>query len=64
MTLRERLEKCEREAIVETLRSHIGRGRLNRVAKALGISRDTLWGKMRRLGIDKRAETPQERLAI
>jgi transcriptional regulator of acetoin/glycerol metabolism len=64
VTLRERLEQCEREAIIETLRCHIGIGRMTRAAKSLGIARKTLWDKMRRLGIDKRLETPQERLAI
>lgn len=64
MTLHEVVEKAERDQIVKVLRMHIGAGRLTRVAKVLGISRKSLWEKCRKYQIDKRIETPQERLAI
>lgn len=59
MTLKEIVKKAERDAIVETLRVHIGLGRITRVAKSLGIHRKTLYVKMREHKIDQHAESPQ-----
>lgn len=64
MTLHEVVKKAEREQIVKVLRMHIGVGRMERVAKVLGIHRKTLWSKIREHQIDKSIETPQERLAL
>ncbi|HRP65151.1 MAG TPA: sigma-54 dependent transcriptional regulator [Thauera sp.] len=43
------LQSCEREFILDTLRAH--EGKVMTTAKALGISRKSLWDKMRRLGL-------------
>lgn len=40
---------AERQRILDALAAH--RGRIGHTARALGISRVTLWGKMKRLGI-------------
>lgn len=43
------LQSCEREFILEALRAHDGK--MIQTAKVLGISRKSLWDKMRRLGL-------------
>lgn len=50
-TLESRLEQTERSHILASLYEH--QWRITATAKALGISRKTLWQRMRRLGIDK-----------
>lgn len=64
MTLQNAVEKAERDAIVAMLRVHLGRARITRAAQALGITRKTLWVKMKRYQIDKLLETAQQRLAL
>lgn len=59
MTLHEVVKQAERDQIIKVLRMHIGAGRMERVAKALGIHRKTLWSKIREHGIDKSLESPQ-----
>jgi DNA-binding NtrC family response regulator len=44
--LKEILARCEREIILQTLKTHDGRK--IQAAKALGITRKTLWEKMQR----------------
>ncbi len=53
-TLSEHLEGTERQYIVRVLSAHDGR--VVRAAAALGISRKSLWEKMKRLGIQARRE--------
>jgi transcriptional regulator of acetoin/glycerol metabolism len=48
-TLEEARSKAERQRIVEALATHDGR--IADTARSLGISRVTLWGKMKRLGL-------------
>lgn len=62
MTLRETLVKATVAAIEAELQKHAGPGRMQRAAKALGISRKNLWEKMRRYGIDKALHQPQAAL--
>ncbi|MGV8826014.1 sigma-54-dependent transcriptional regulator [Methylibium petroleiphilum] len=50
-SLNEHLETVERAFLVDTLHAH--RGAITDAAARLGISRKTLWEKMRRYGIDK-----------
>ena len=50
-SLSERLEVAERAFLVDALQAH--RGAITEAAARLGISRKTLWEKMRRYGIDK-----------
>jgi transcriptional regulator of acetoin/glycerol metabolism len=45
-----RIEELERDAIAKALHDH--RGNKNRVAEALGMSRSTLYRRLRRFGID------------
>ena len=45
--------EAEREGITKALRLH--QGHIQKTADALGISRKTLWDKMKKLGIDKEA---------
>ncbi len=49
--LRYTRDEAERERIVQALRLH--EGQMTRTAASLGISRKTLWEKMKKLGIDK-----------
>lgn len=53
--LRDYLNECEREFITRALET--SRWQIQTCADALGISRKTLWEKMRRLGIDREEET-------
>ena len=48
-TLNSALADAERQRIAEALRAH--RGRVGRAAQSLGISRVTLWAKMKRLDL-------------
>lgn len=64
MTLRDAVKQAERKTIEETLQHQGGWGRLTRVAELLGVTRPTLYRKMRRYGIDKAVAHPQERLAL
>ena len=48
-TLEEARSHAERQRIVEALATH--NGRITDTARSLGISRVTLWGKMKRLGL-------------
>jgi DNA-binding NtrC family response regulator len=50
-TLEEARSHAERQRIVEALATHDGR--IADTARSLGISRVTLWGKMKRLGLSK-----------
>lgn len=50
-SLSEHLERTERAFLIDTLQTH--RGAITEAAARLGISRKTLWEKMRRHGIDK-----------
>ena len=50
-SLKASVEVCERTCIEEALRRH--RGNATRTARALGISRETLYAKMRRYGITR-----------
>ena len=52
-TLEEARIDAERQRIVDALAAH--RGRIGQTARALGISRVTLWAKMKRLGISNGA---------
>jgi transcriptional activator for dhaKLM operon len=50
---KKRLKAAEGDAIRSALR--INQGRVEETARDLGISRTTLWRKMKKLGIDARA---------
>lgn len=50
-SLNEHLEQSERAFLMNALRRH--NGAITEAAAGLGISRKTLWDKMRRYGIDK-----------
>lgn len=50
-SLSDHLEVAERAFLIDVLHSH--RGAITEAAARLGISRKTLWEKMRRHGIDK-----------
>ena len=52
-TLNSALADAERQRIAEALRAH--RGRVGRAAQSLGISRVTLWAKMKRLNLAPQA---------
>lgn len=54
-SLRDYLLACERDVIVRALDSH--KWQIQACADALGISRKNLWEKMRKLDIDKGADT-------
>jgi DNA-binding NtrC family response regulator len=60
MSLSEHLRLTERAHLLVTLQAHDGA--IGEAATALGISRKTLWEKMRRYAIDRRAsgETPEQ----
>jgi DNA-binding NtrC family response regulator len=49
--LRSTREEAERERIIEALR--LNQRQMQKTAEALGVSRKTLWEKMKRLRIDK-----------
>jgi DNA-binding NtrC family response regulator len=53
-TLEEARSGAERQRIVDALAAH--EGRIGQTAHSLGISRVTLWGKMKRLGISGGAD--------
>ena len=50
--LKRQRQEAERETILQALRLH--GGQMQKTAKALGISRKTLWEKMKKLGIDRK----------
>src|SRR6185369_3888835 len=52
-TLNNARADAERQRIVEVLRVH--RGRVGRAAQSLGVSRVTLWAKMKRLDLAAQA---------
>jgi DNA-binding NtrC family response regulator len=52
-TLNTARAEAERERIVEALKQH--QGRIGRAAQSLGVSRVTLWTKMKRLGLSAHA---------
>ena len=53
-TLADYLMSCEREFLTRALDRH--NGHMTHTAEALGITRKTLWEKLRRLGLSTRAE--------
>lgn len=53
-SLNEYLMACEREYLLRTLERHDGH--MTHAAEALGITRKTLWEKLRRLGIKAKGE--------
>ena len=53
-TLADYLMSCEREFLTRALDRH--NGHMTHTAEALGITRKTLWEKLRRLGLNTRAE--------
>ena len=57
-TLNSALADAERQRIAEALRAH--RGRVGRAAQSLGISRVTLWAKMKRLNLAPQAFSAPE----
>jgi hypothetical protein len=59
-TLNSALADAERQRIAEALRAH--RGRVGRAAQSLGISRVTLWAKMKRLNLAPQAFLPPSHL--
>jgi len=58
-TLGEARTDAERQRILAALAAHDGR--IARAARSLGISRVTLWAKMKRLGLSDRSRTEAER---
>jgi DNA-binding NtrC family response regulator len=64
VTLREIVQKAERDAIVAVLQRQLGRTRIRDTAKSLGINRKTLWEKMKRYKIDKALAHPQQSLPL
>jgi DNA-binding NtrC family response regulator len=57
-TLNSARAAAERQRIVEALTRH--RGRVGRAAESLGISRVTLWTKMKRFGLSPQAAPPSK----
>jgi DNA-binding NtrC family response regulator len=58
-TLGEARTDAERQRILAALAAHDGK--IARTARSLGISRVTLWAKMKRLGLSDRSRTEAER---